>query len=84
MFKSRFEIYNAGGVLISGVFCVARCLREQERVRHAGHRMAAHEDLPQRDAEADPSEHLSRVLSPRGQTLKGLARVPLSGVHPFQ
>lgn len=77
--------YSADGVLIYGVFYVTRCLREQERVRDAGHRMAAHEDLPQGDAEADPSEHLSRVLPPRGQTLnRPLARVPVSGFHQFQ
>lgn len=48
---------------------MSRCLREQERVWDPGHRMAADEDLPQRDAEEDPSEHLGRVLPPRSQTL---------------
>lgn len=48
---------------------VSRCLREQERVRDSGRRLAADEDLPQRDAEEDPSEHPGRVLPPRSQTL---------------
>lgn len=44
-------------LLLTLVSVSPRSIRQQDRVRDAGHRLAAAPDLPQGDAEANSSEH---------------------------
>lgn len=45
------------GLLLTLLSVSRRSLRQQDRVRDSGHRLAAAPHLPQGDAEANPSEH---------------------------
>lgn len=70
-------ILNTGGPSVS-----LRTIRQQDGVWNSGHWLAAAANLPQGDAQEDPSEHFGRVL-PQGVCRPSLRRPKgCSGSHP--
>lgn len=86
--RSSFHLHGAlgpGAAALGGAVTLLltllsvwlRSVRQQDRVRDSGHRLAAAPHLPQGNAEADSSEHPVRVLP------QGVRQPPLTPpLHP--